>query len=165
MPENWNTSLDKLLEEDHVKIREHLAGDTKATARALNGSKLLMSLIKMFKDVNNDGAFGTSFSYDLLSDMDRMSSEALQYGDTAIHVRMALIDLPEIKNIPTRKKKAAELLAKKGSAKRGKVILSALKRMPLGGPAKEETPDAKHDETKVEEEKSKAEGVLVTAST
>ena len=147
MPEGWNTSLDALHEEEHAKLKQHLATNTSATARALNGSKLLKSWTKMSKDINNDGSFGVAFPYEIITSMNRVGTEGVQYGDVSTHVRMTFVDLPEIKNIPTRKKKAQDLLALKGSSKWGKTVVGELRRMVSGQPLKQAEEKEKIEES------------------
>ena len=109
-PENWKVILDDIRAPPNEEIKKRMVENMQAATRITNGAKLLKDWAHCFKQVNGDGSgMGTIFSHDVVLEMQMVEKDCQHYLDVTTHMRMILIDLPAIVNIPARRQAANKL--------------------------------------------------------
>ena len=136
IPPGWEAELDTLFDEANADLKTRMTTDVLSSTRTANGCKVLREWMKSFKSINTDGSFGAVFTHGLLSEMDTTAAQALRYADICLNARIVCVDLDAIKNIPTRKRKALDILKGNKSNKWGKAINDELNSIAAQGMGK-----------------------------
>ena len=81
--------------------------DTALFTRSVNGANILRMWSKEMSRINADGC-GVIFKDELLGSVDEVLKQALFFADLSAAVRVILRELPMVKNVAQRKKKAED---------------------------------------------------------